>query len=357
MKKENQIKNILIISNGALNKTGVPCLILELSKLLIKEDFSVDVVYFSEFDNNILNDFIKLKVKVWYIPHRKRKRLFGSFLKKHNNYEAIHCFNEYDSLTFLSIARRGHIPIRILHTNGFAHNSKHLIKQIYLNIVKKCINSLVTKRVGCSKEVCESAFGNRKDCIVFPNPYDEDTYKYHEIQNKPEAISLVHVATFEPNKNQMFSIFIIEIIAKIYPNSKLFLIGSEFYYQDYVANMKSYVLKHGLSENVVFLRYDEDQIKYFDKSNYMIFPSFREGFGTVLLEAQSAGLKCFASDTVPKSTNFGGVTFLKLEDGAKQWANTIVSDYQINGWQRKPYNTDLHKKNNLIKVIREIYAK
>jgi len=356
MENNLRINNILIIANGALNKTGVPCLILELSKILKRENFNVEIIYFSETGNTILNDFLKIGIKVCYIPYSKSKQGFKSFLEEHKQFDVIHCFNEYDSLPFLKIAKKKHIPIRILHTNGIVHSSKHPLKRLYLSLVKKQINSLITKRVGCSKEACKSAFGDKKNYTVFPNPYNEEIYKYHEISSSPQAISFVQVGSFQPNKNQLFSILVIEQIIKRYPNSKLFLIGNDFY-KDYSTAMKNYVLEHNLTNNVIFLKYDEDQIKYFDKSNYMLFPSQVEGFGTTLLEGQSSGLKCIASDTVPKSTNFGGVVFLKLSDGPNAWAKMIINDYQANGWKRQHYNTDLHKKENLIKVIRAIYAK
>ena len=58
-----------------------------------------------------------------------------------------------------------------------------------------------------------------------------------------------------------------------------------------------------------------------------IIPSLFEGFGIVLLEAQAAGLTCFASkDVIPNDTNLtGNVHFIGLEEGPEQWANIILS--------------------------------
>ena len=36
-----------------------------------------------------------------------------------------------------------------------------------------------------------------------------------------------------------------------------------------------------------------------------LFPSLFEGFGIVMLEAQSSGTPCIAADSVPKSTDMG----------------------------------------------------
>lgn len=41
--------------------------------------------------------------------------------------------------------------------------------------------------------------------------------------------------------------------------------------------------------------------EYMQAFDLFLFPSLYEGLGIVLIEAQASGLKCFASDTIPKN--------------------------------------------------------
>lgn len=52
-----------------------------------------------------------------------------------------------------------------------------------------------------------------------------------------------------------------------------------------------------------------------------------EGLGIVLIEAQVSGLKCIASDVVPKEAQITeNINFLSLELSAEKWANTAISN-------------------------------
>ena len=85
----------------------------------------------------------------------------------------------------------------------------------------------------------------------------------------------------------------------------------------------------------------------------MMFPSYSEGFGIVLIEAQAMGVRCYASNTVPKATQCGGVRFLDLKDGEKVWAEEIIKEMNF---QKENYHCESFSINSVMEKYNKIYG-
>ena len=56
-----------------------------------------------------------------------------------------------------------------------------------------------------------------------------------------------------------------------------------------------------------------------------VFPSFKEGLGLSVIEAEAVGLPCVGSDGVPRDVDLtGSVSFLSLADSPARWATEIL---------------------------------
>ena len=78
-----------------------------------------------------------------------------------------------------------------------------------------------------------------------------------------------------------------------------------------------------LRDNINLLGFQPHVEQILPCCDYFLLPSKREGAPLVLIEAQAAGLTCFASDRVPDIVDCGGVTFIELEKTADEWAEKI----------------------------------
>ena len=110
-----------------------------------------------------------------------------------------------------------------------------------------------------------------------------------------------------------------------------------------------------LVPNVSFYPSNADIPQLLMNSSFFIFPSKHEGFGIVLIEAQAMGVKCFAADAVPTTTDCGGVIFLTLSDGPKVWAKRIIAEYENENNDNEDYDVSSFASSNIMDVYRKMY--
>ena len=78
--------------------------------------------------------------------------------------------------------------------------------------------------------------------------------------------------------------------------------------------------------DILFLGSRQDVPDLLQMMNIFLFPSFYEGLPVTLIEAQAAGLKIFASDTISQEVAVtNDISFLSLEKSYDFWADQIVA--------------------------------
>lgn len=336
-----------MISCNHLNLGGVQSVIMNVIRSL-HNYYVFDVVVFEEKIGIYEDEIVGYGGKVCRIIREKNKFnsrgdiyfrsiwLFRNIFKllKKEKYWAVHCHNSIESAICLFAAQICGIGIRICHSHTVLEKKisiqRKVLQHIYLYMIKK----YSTKMVGCSEQSCESFYGNKMYNVIH-NAYDEQIFKY--IPYRYKGLSLIQVGAFSVNKNQSFSLDVLSIIKIQYPSVKLYLVGFELDI-GYLKKIRELITIKHLENNVVVIDGQKDVYKYYDKALYMIFPSYSEGFGIALVEAQASGLRCFASNCVPKEIDCGGIIFLDLSQGPKCWAKKIMDTYEKNGIQHEKYN-------------------
>ena len=80
-----------------------------------------------------------------------------------------------------------------------------------------------------------------------------------------------------------------------------------------------------MSEKVILAGQQENAHDYYNTFDLYVFPSFFEGFGFVLIEAQANGITCISSDGVPQETNLSGadkMIYIPLEKNV--WVEKLL---------------------------------
>lgn len=361
------MKKVLMVSCDGLGNGGVQSVMMNIIRSL-SSNYSFDMLLFTKEIRHYDKEFLSYRGQIFRIPRYNgnnsiRKKIdyyirgyalyfsVVKLLKEHGPYDIIHCNDESESGVIIKAAAMCGIPIRIVHTHVI-YKKGNLFLAVINKHRRKLIDKYSTHKIGCSKEACESFFLNKNTYKIINNPYDEDKF-YCVSYSKRTFFSLIQVGRINDLKNQLFSLEVAEKIKEKYPTFVLRIVGAPE--GKYYNKIIEFIKKSNLSNNVELYPANSNLKELLFNSSAMIFPSKSEGFGIVLIEAQAMGLKCYASDVVPISTNCGGVTYISLSAGIDEWANKIIKDYETYHGSHNYYDVSAYTKKNVINEILMIY--
>lgn len=365
-------KRILFVQNR-LSFGGTSSLIMFIVRILSNE-YVFDMFCYEDGANELEEEFIKyggsiLKDKRLFCSSgffgklkQYRLKIFGGFKRvfnkniKNKEYYGVHCFEEFVSAYYLKVASRLGTEKRIVH---FCNDQKQKRK---LNFVAKhlrkkeacIINKYATNIVADSSNSSSDLLDSTKIRLIL-DPIDK---RFIFSEATPTNLSLTQVGMICDNKNQLFTLSIFDILIRKYglADAKLTIVGpcsdANLSYKEEVERKISEL---GLKENVFIKPATLDLPSIFNKTSYLVFPSKKESFGMVLIEAQACGLQCFSSYAAAKETNLGGVTYLSLNDGPEKWAESIYNSYLSNKGKKVVFDVSGHSPEAIRKEFIKLY--
>lgn len=362
------MKKILIIASKNLSMSGVPVVIMSIVRALHKE-YCFDILIYDTHDNYFDKEFLSYGGKIFYFNKKRRKNLLKKiyyqfltynyrirrfFRTKINlaEYDIIHSFDEERSYPIFLYAKKNNLKT-ILHINS-ADAAYPRNKGIF-HLVEHCLQKKALRFCDCVLCVSEPVYKlwnyKNKGKLVL-NCFDSE-YLNQIIDKQTSDIVLCQIGTFSSRKNQLFSLQVVDILNKKKFHAILYLIGNEIE-NGYKNKINTFIDDKNLKNNVVFLPPDYDKKMLFSKTSFLLFPSLKESFGLVLLEAQASGIHCFASDTIPTDSDMGNVDFLELN--ATKWATAIEDYYFKNGNKRtEPKRKNIFSIETYSNRIKNIY--
>ena len=363
------MKKVLIIAQGGLNRGGIQTVIMNYLRCL-HNTYSFDIVVFSKDKRDYDEEFLSYGGQIFRMYYGggssrlgKQREKFLRFtkgyfylkkiLKDGGPYDVVHCHNGIESTFALKAAKKMNVPVRIsqAHVIFDDHNNNYFFR-VKNDFLKKIINKNATHQIGCSKLACDSSFF--ASYFIIKNPFDSIVFSQTDYdENSFSCPVLIQVGNISNLKNQLYSAKILYHIVKRYKDARLIFVGKAYGGYDLLLN--DYIDSNSLKGNVEFHSATSNIPLLMSQACYLVQPSRTESFAIVLVEAQSMGLRCFASDVIPQEANAGGVRYLSIEDDPCIWANSIMHDFEQSGGCREHYDCSDYKAETISFEIDKIY--
>lgn len=115
--------------------------------------------------------------------------------------------------------------------------------------------------------------------------------KFKDFVNEGDFV-LLHIGSFRKQKNHAFLLKGFKSLVENSKRYKLILVGNGTLEKE-IADLAT---KLNITQNIYFAGFDSSVKKYYDVAQLFVFPSFIEGFGNVLIEAQYCSLPICGSN-------------------------------------------------------------
>ena len=328
----DKIKVCHICNLGMNGKAVFVCNLLENTDF---EKYDVTIINFrAEHVEPIVNRIEKLPVKI-VNPQRSGLKNFCIFLNSHfkeNNYDVCHSHIWDLSGLFIAIAKYNNIKIRVVHSHntskadGRYNRLKGFLRdKIVWNYLRYLIKVCANRWVGCSEEAAKWLFPQSiiedKKYMVVSNGIELNRFKCSR-RKKHIPTEILFAGRLIYQKNPLFAINTFYEYLKIDPTAHMTMVGQGKMEQQ----VKDEIKKLGLVDNITCVSQTDKMEQYYKQADVYLFPSNYEGLGITLIEAQASGLRCLASDVVPRESQCGLVQYKSLEDGFSVWGGVHLPE-------------------------------
>ena len=318
----------------SIGSDGITKIMFDIYSKFNLEKYQIDFMAFEVEDISYVD--VNL-YKIYKINSNKVKRYIEEFqIMKKNKYDIVHVNgNRFARFMECMIAKMAHTKKVIIHSHNTGSSNLSKFKKFLNNKLKFLFFPFCDNYLACSDMAAEWLFpksvirNNRVKKInngidINKFKFDKEIRKRYRCErNINDNLVIGHIGRFEEQKNHEF---IIELFKKIYQKdnkARLILIGNG----SLKNKIKLKVKNNKLEKVVEFYDVRTDVNALLMMMDVFLFPSKFEGLGTVLIEAQATGLKCFISDVIPKEVNITNniYRFNLKENNYEELVNDILN--------------------------------
>lgn len=319
---------------GKLDQGGAEVRTLELIKEIKEKKsnhFDFHILVLSGESGSLDQEYKKCGVQIHYIKLKSLKFIFKFYsLLKKEKFDVLYSNVFLFSGVMMFFGKIFNIPTRISHIRTLYDEKEKdsMIRKIRNFILKKFIVKFSDQVIGVNKVVLTRNFGNiekfREKFIVLNNGIKPVDLEIKLNTNKCRNINIIHIGRQVPAKNHVKLLNVFAAFNKIYPDSKLHLVGKTS--KDIEYQLNKIIDDNQIKSNVISWGVSSDINSLFLNKNLLILPSVREGLPGVVLESLANGVPVLASDIDPNkelSNFFEDIHLMSLEDSHLKWANKM----------------------------------
>lgn len=279
---------------------------------ILSKEYEITIVSNSNLDLSqeykikCLSKYIRINRKINFLEDIKSVILLYKFLKKENFNLVLSVSPKAGLISSISsfLAR---IENRIHFFTGQVWATKRGVFRFILKSVDKLIATLNTNNLIDSpsqKEflIREKVIQDEKSTVLLKGSIsgvDVNKFSFSEeirlelkdkYKIKNDDIVFMFIGRLNTDKGIFDLVLAFDKLLKEYENVKLFLIGPD------EENIENQICEFLKSKNVIRIDYVSNPQEILNVADVLVLPSYREGFGTIVIEAASMGIPCIASD-------------------------------------------------------------
>ena len=265
--------------------------------------------------------FVSSRRKNWVRNKSDLKNLFSQ-----EHFDIVHC--HLNSLTYITPALEGLKSGSkvIIHSRNGGQSSGSSSRILGLINRYRMPWDKVT-RAAVSDLAGKWMFGD-KPFIVLNNGLDTARYCFSEEKRLAARRSLglgedveiiLNVGALRAQKNHSFMLDVFDSYHQKHRNSVLVLVGEG----ELESEIRNRVSALGLDGAVVFAGKRDDIPAVLSASDKFLFPSLYEGFPNALIEAETSGLACVASDTITQQACLKNCHMISLDAPISEWVTAL----------------------------------
>ena len=243
------------------------------------------------------------------------------------------------------------VNTRISHAHGTYIMPKYFLDKVVCTFSKFLIKHFSTSKIAVSHIAGDTLFSS-KDYELILNSVDFSVYDNIE-KKEHNGINILQVGYFCSNKNQLFSLNLVNELVSNGNSVHLYLIGFELD-AVYTEKIKQYIDDNKLSNFVSILPQDYDKFLLYPSIDYMVLPSGTEGLPIVSLECQAARIPCIASLGITEDADLGLLLRVSVNN-KDEWIKIL--SHKFDSCQYDTKKAERFDRKVFIRSIRNIYDK